>query len=181
MKAWAKPSLLISDSMFTYLPEMRNTQLQAIAGLKSDRLITKLRNRVVSCYGVKNVIVHVGTNDIYNFSVARFDYNIRAVISEIRKCNTECIIFLSSILPRPVDFMYSKELVSNFNQALQNIADSLSYVRYMACDKLFYNKYRQPIGVLFSADRLHLSTTGLNKIFSHIANTLAHAHDLEYE
>ena len=154
MKAWAYPSLVISDSMLTYLPEMRNTQLQAFGGLKSDRLINKIRNKVISCNGVKNVIVHVGTNDIFDFSASRFESNIRNVISEIRKCNSECLIFLSSVLPRPTDFKSSKELVSNFNQVLQNISDSLINVRYLACDKVFYSKYKKPIECLFSADKL---------------------------
>ena len=160
---------------------MRNTQLQAFGGLKSDRLISKIRNRVISCHGVRNVIVHVGTNDIYDFTISQFESNIRNAISEIRKCNTDCLIFLSSILPRPTDFKCSKELVSNFNQVLQNISDSLSYVRYMGIDKVFYSKYKKPIGCLFSADKLHLSTTDLNKILNYIANTLAHAYDLEYK
>lgn len=175
-KAWANPLLIISDSMLSYLPEMKNTQLQAFKGLKSDRLLNKIRNKVVTCYGVKNVIVHVGTNDIYDFTTSQFESNIRNAIFELRKYNPECVIFLSSILPRPVDFKHSKDLVLSFNQALQVISNSVPDVRYMSCDKVFVSsRYGFPIRCLYSADKLHLSTTGLNKFHNFVANTLAHA------
>lgn len=174
MKAWGSPSLIISDSMFTYLPEMRNTHLQAFRGLRSPWLINKLRNRVFSWYHYKNIILHVGTNDLFEISAGRYEKCVRDIVRELMICNPECSIILSSVLPRPCEFYSSEQYVMNFNNVLKHLASSLQNVKYMACEKSFYDKVRMPVRTLFSEDGLHLSTTGLNNIFSFVANTLAH-------
>lgn len=160
--------------MFSYLPEMRNTQLQAFSGLRSDLLLNKLRNRVFSWYHYKNIILHIGTNELFSINTRQYERYLRDTIHELRICNPECIIILSSILPRPRDFFNSETHVMNFNNVLKQLASSLNNVKYMACEKSFYNRVRMPINNLFSVDKLHLSTTGLNRIFNFIANTLAH-------
>lgn len=154
---------------------MRNTQLCAFGGLTADRLLQKLRNRSFSWTGAKNVIIHVGTNDIFNINPSMYKEIISACVDQIRICNHQCIIFLSCILPRPKDFNNSMVLVSNFNEKLREIANSRQNVRIMYSDKSFYCRFGKPIKCLFSVDQLHLSTTGLNRIFHFLANTLAHA------
>ncbi|CAC5422083.1 unnamed protein product [Mytilus coruscus] len=174
LKAWGKPSIVISDSILKYLPEMRNTQLQAFGGLSCELLLRKLKNRVFTWYHFNNIIVHVGTNDLFNINTNVFEKYIRDIIHELRICNPDCVIILSSILPRPCDFNHSELFVINFNNVLKQLSSSLTNVRYMASEKTFYNRVRKPINTLFSIDKLHLSTTGLNKVFSFIANTLEH-------
>lgn len=174
MKAWGKPSLVISDSILKYLPEMRNTQLHAFGGLSCEMLLRKLKNRVFTWYHFNNIIVHVGTNDVFNINANLFEKYIRDIIHELRICNPDCVIILSSVLPRPCDFNQSELFVINFNNVLKQLASSLTDVKYMQCEKTFYSRVRKPINTLFTVDKLHLSTTGLNKVFSFIANTLAH-------
>ena len=96
--------------------------MQAFGGLTSERLLKKLQNRVFSVVGYSNVVIHVGTNDIWSISDSQFRDNIRNVVAEIRKSNSHCNIFLSSILPRLVDFKDTEIEVYDFNSMLQEIA-----------------------------------------------------------
>lgn len=174
-KAWANQTIIVSDSILTYIQEMKNTQLYSYGGLTTERLLLKLRNRVFSWRYAKNVIIHVGTNDIGSISSSKYESVMKSVVAEIRKCNEECIIFLSTVLPRRKDFENTSLLVNEFNQMLKNVAEGQQNVRVMYCCKSFYCKYQKPIKCLFTADGLHLSVNGLNRMFHFIANTLAHA------
>ena len=98
---------------------------------------------------------------------------MRLVIEKIRLVNPSCTVILSSVLPRLVDFRLTNLKVTSFNEKLKDLANSFNNVKYMACEKSFFD-YGRPISALFSKDKLHLSVAGLNKIYSFIANTLAH-------
>ena len=162
--------------MFSYLPEMKNTEKHSIGGLTSGRLIGKIVNKLFPLRDPRNILIHVGTNDINSLSVSAFEANMKIIIEKIKIANPSCTLILSSVLPRLVDFRLTNLKVSNFNEKLQELASSTNNnVRYMACEKSFFDrKYGRPISALFSKDKLHLSVAGLNKIYSFIANTLAH-------
>ena len=102
--------------MFSYLPDMKNTQKQAFGGLTSGRLVGKLQNRVFTVSEFCNIIVHVGTNDVNSISTNMYESNMKKIIDDIRIMNPSCTILLSSVLPRLIDFKQSRFKVSNFNE-----------------------------------------------------------------
>ena len=124
-----------------------------------------------------NIIIHVGTNDIFTITSDNFRVNINEVIREIRTINVSCRIILSAILPRPVYFKESDSLVHDFNLKLQefSVAGYWNRVSYMASYKSFYDRFNRPIFPLFhKIDRLHLNHAGIQKLVHFVANTLAH-------
>ena len=113
---------------------------------------------------------NIGTNELFSINTRQYERYLRDTIHELRICNPECIIILSSILPRPRDFLNSETHVVNFNNVLKQLASSLNNVKYMACENFFFIvEWRMPINNLFWVDKLHLSTTWLNRIFNFIA------------
>ena len=161
--------------MFSYLPEMRNTEKHSIGGLTSGRLIGKIVNKLFPLGDPSNILIHVGTNDVNSLNISAYEANMRLVIEKIRLVNPSCTVILSSVLPRLVDFRLTNLKVTSFNEKLKDLANSFNNVKYMACEKSFFDRtYGRPISALFSKDKLHLSVAGLNKIYSFIANTLAH-------
>ena len=163
----------MSDSICKYLPDIKSTTVQGFGGLTASRLLGKLKNRVFPFSECSNIIIHVGTNDIFAINCSQFQIIMKEIIQEIRKCNPSTLILLSSILPRPVDFKDSKMQVAQFNNSLKELANT-NNIRFMACEKSFFNRYGYPIKCLFQKDKLHLSFTGLTKLQQFIANTLAH-------
>ena len=153
---------------------MKNVYVQAFGGLTSGRLLCKLRNRVFSVSEYKNIVIHIGTNDIFDISCSQFEYNIKHIIDEIRISNVSACILISAILPRPRDFRDSKPIVFEFNEKLKYFSEVTFNVKYMAILKSFLNRFGFPIKALFQADKLHLNITGLNKFEKFLANTLAH-------
>lgn len=168
--------MILSDSIFKYFPELKNTEIQAFGGLTSERLLWKIRHGYFKLNEFCNIIIHVGTNDIFSITSDNYRININAVIQEIRAINSSCRIILSSILPRPVDFKDSDNSVRHFNLKLYEMSVSgLSKVTYMASYKSFYDRFNRPIFPLFhKTDKLHLNHAGIQKFVHFIANTLAH-------
>ena len=153
---------------------MNNVNVLGFSGLTSGRLLGKLRNRVFSVSQYKNIVIHVGTNDIFDISCTQFESNMMQIIDEIRISNSSACIILSSILPRSKDFKDSKSFVFNFNEKLKHFSEVTSNVKYMSAEKSFLNRFGFPIKVLFQKDKLHLNLTGLNKFEKFLANSLAH-------
>lgn len=167
-------TLIISDSICRYLPDMRNVVSEAYGGLKSATLLEKLRNKFISVGSYANIIIHVGTNDVNNITKGHFERNMKHAVQEIQKYNPSALILLSSVLPRVVDYNSSDSIVNSFNEVLNEIANVHSNVRYIKSRNSFFNRFGFPIRCLYSYDKLHLSVNGLVKLEKFFANTLAH-------
>ncbi|CAG2237079.1 unnamed protein product [Mytilus edulis] len=175
-KAWCRSTLILSDSFFKYFPDLKNTEIQAFGGITSERLLWKIRHGYFNINEFCNVLIHVGTNDIFAITSNQYRFNIDLIIQEIRCVNASCRIILSSILPRPVDFRMSDRLVQDFNSQLFDFSQTgCAKVNYMPVCKSFYDRFHSPIFPLFlKTDLLHLNHAGIQKFVHFIANTLAH-------
>lgn len=168
--------MILSDSFFKYFPDLKNTEIQAFGGITSERLLWKIRHGYFNINEFCNVLIHVGTNDIFAITSNQYRFNIDLIIQEIRCVNASCRIILSSILPRPVDFRMSDRLVQDFNSQLFDFSQTgCAKVNYMPVCKSFYDRFHSPIFPLFhKTDLLHLNHAGIQKFVHFIANTLAH-------
>lgn len=118
------------------------------------------------------LLIHVGTNNINNCQIADFDYRFNRLISSIQRLlapHTQ--LLFSAILPRPVDYDYTKNFVVAVNKLLRGIC-SRRNVQFIKTYKAVV-KFGEPITELFSTMcRLHLSHPGnikltmfLNQVF----------------
>lgn len=162
--------------MCKYFPELKNTEIQAFGGLTVERLMYKLDNdRISNLSQFCNIIIHVGTNDIFYTTSDRYFETIVSIVNSIKSVNSSCKIILSGVLPRPTDFRFSDILIREFNSKLVQCADNDTRVVFMPVNKSYYDRYGRPIFPLFSDnDLLHLNHAGIQKFVHFIANFLAH-------
>ena len=162
--------------MCKYFPDLKNTDVQAFGGLTTQRLKWKIEQGHFNLDQYCNIIIHVGTNDVFHISSDIFYENMVSVVQEILRLNRACKVILSSILPRPVDYKFSDILIREFNLKLADYAVSHSdRVVYMPVCKSFYCRFGRPVFPLFlKTDRLHLNHADIQKFVHFIANFLAH-------
>jgi hypothetical protein len=67
------------------------------------------------------IIIHVGTNNIWNYNLREIENNYNQLVTDVTclaKRNAKIIV--SAILPRPVDFNQTKIFVVAVNSLLRN-------------------------------------------------------------
>ena len=81
-KAWSRSTLIVSDSMCKYFPDLKNTDVQAFGGLTTQRLKWKIEQGHFNLDQYCNIIIHVGTNDVFHISSDIFYENMVSVVQE---------------------------------------------------------------------------------------------------
>ena len=148
-------------------------ELTAVRGARVNTLKNMILNRDIDLYGYSHIIIHLGTNDITLSSVDKIIADFRELILNIRSFSQYIKIYISSILPWPVDYKSTGGKCKSVNLELCNICRRYS-VQFIRSYKRFFLK-GCPIRSLFAFrdGGLHLNEAGqfeLRKCFQHAIN-----------
>lgn len=166
--------LVLCDSIPKYVTNIKSTQIQPYPGINIDRLKDRIAFRDIKVTGYKAILLHVGTNDVPPYRDHRSQQcitstidsvvsNYSHLISVIRRYNSNCIIIISAIIHRPVDFVQTHFRVKAINQGLQRLCENSSNLIFNPTYKFFLHK-GQPESQYYARDRLHLKGHGVLRI-----------------
>jgi hypothetical protein len=101
-----KRVLVFTDSIGKYLEDIWYMELVAVrrARINSTKTMIKKEINLSLC---SHIIIHLGTNDIVNSTTEKIIADFRELILLLKSTDSLVKIFISSILPRPVDFNYT--------------------------------------------------------------------------
>ena len=173
--------IVLSDSILKYAEFGHHALLEAIRGATIRDFIRLIQNGHlhVRWQRIGLVIIHLGTNDVSNGDGASIRPSMEELIDLIRLRNRHIAIIISSILPRPLDYEYTKETVKSVNGVVEIWSQSKVGVH-------FYQSYRpylyksmgpdEPVVVkahLFSRRcELHLTYDGLRMLVMNLKNQI---------
>ena len=162
-------NLLLTDSIAKYV---------AIEGLETlpyrGTTIREMKDRVRENDKIKeykNIIIHVGTNDIGNKSYVIMS-DFMGLVEVVAAKNPEAKIILSAIIPRPVDQRSTNRKVIEINREITNYAKERG-IQYTRTDKLFREGYRTKYEY-YAQDGLHLNFQGTLKLTNLFREVLWH-------
>ena len=118
---------------------LKKCTLQAFPGVGIIDIIDLINRGIIKLH-FDIIIIHVGTNNIWNYNLRDFENNYNQLVTDVT-CLAKRIM-LSAILPRPVDFNQTKIFVVAVNTLLRNMclhrgADFIATYKFV--------KYGQPI------------------------------------
>ena len=158
-----KKTLLIGDSILKGI-NYRGLKNGVKICARSGALINDLWDEI-SVYDMKSfrqIIVCVGGNDCASgVDLHDFEKKYDQLIRIIKSANSDCIVYLSKIVPRgDVD-------VSAFNASIMRIVDywALQQVKCIEGSyDLFFNRNGMPSNHYYSVDGTHLSHSGIKRL-----------------
>ena len=165
-----KRVLVITDSIGKYLEDIWYMEFDAVRGARINSMKTMIKNKEINLSLYSHIIIHLGTNDVVNSTTDKIIADFRELILLIKSTDSLVNIFISSILPRPVDFNYTGPKFKSINLLLCKICSQYN-VHFIRSYKRFFNK-ALPVRSLYAIkdDGLHLSEVGqyeLRRCFQH--------------
>ena len=151
--------LLFGDSIIKYVKKLNNTQVVAFRGIHIEELAVRvLQDKIPHLPGKRLIVTHVGTNNVTNDSPDEMVNKTKFLIDAIRQKNSEALIVLSLIIPRPIDYSERAERVKQYNHKIIKMAAHLGVNHIPTYRKFMYAK--SPKMDLYAVDDLHLKDTG---------------------
>ena len=163
---------ILSDSIAKYVTGIRQAEVIAFPGINFSRLTRQIEKNP-KLVEKKFTIIHVGTNDIKNYTIEEMLSFFNNLITLIRSMSSTTIVF-SSILPRPVDADETGEKVKEVNLRIKQKCKDRN-VQFLHSFRPFL-KYGKPIRELFAVrdGGLHLNNEGTRLLRSFFINTVSH-------
>lgn len=129
-----KRVLILCDSIGKYLDGMKDTVVQSFSGANLGYIKYVIDKEYIYLHefdSFSHVILHFGTNDIEKHSIEIILCKFRNLIYSVRNRNRDINILISSILPRPVDFVQLGYKVVQINKALIGICkdEKISFIK----------------------------------------------------
>ena len=120
------------------------------------------------------VLIHVGSNNVNSCKLADFDYYYNQLITtDKRYTKPSTKVILSAVIPRPLDYDFTKNLVIAVNKSVKHNCNRRP-VGFVATYKLFL-KFSRPICALYSPlCNLHLNYFGILKLTNFYIQVLSH-------
>jgi lysophospholipase L1-like esterase len=168
-----KRVLVITDSIGKYLEDIWYMELVAVRGARINSMKTMIKNKEINLSLYSHIIIHLGTNDIVNSTTDKIIADESSCILLIKSTDSLVNIFISSILPRPVDFNYTGPKCKSINLLICKICSQYN-VHFIPSYKIFFNK-AIPVRSLYAINDggLHLNEAGqyeLRRCFQHAIN-----------
>lgn len=113
--------LILVDSIGKYLTGIRDAEILSYRGETIGEFIHKIRSNIIKLNRYTHVIVHVGTNNVFNNKPGEILNLYRTLIHLIKQQYKNIIVGISSILPRPKDHSLSGTDIQNVNLGLAKI------------------------------------------------------------
>lgn len=175
--------LFIGDSMFRYLhqhlPIRVNDLTPAVyflSGGKTGDLFQGDHAGGFVSQKTRACVIHVGTNDLKTTPVVKVFESYRKVLADICE-DSECEIFVSSVIPRCVDQYVSKpstgmtqqltelnEDISYLNEMLKALCELNNRLHFLCHDHLFWSTDGVVQSHLLARDGLHFSREGIKAV-----------------
>ena len=166
--------LILCDSIPKYVNKVKATVIQPFPGINIARLKDKIAFNNIKVKGYKAILLHVGTNDIppsrqrnaQQGLVSPIDSIVNSykhLISVIRRFNANCLIVISAIIHRPVDFLLTHYRVKAVNLGLQHMCEGSTKLIFNPTYKFFLYK-GEPDLQYYAGDKLHLNGGGVLRI-----------------
>ena len=164
--------LILSDSIAKYVSGISDARVIAFPGINISRMTQKVQSRRIEI-SARNVIFHVGTNDICRMDVGEMlsaFNNLITVTKDLSNAN----VLISAILPRPIDWDASDDKVKMINKKLVELCKDRN-IRFLHTYKYFVKSGR-PKRELFAIrdGGLHLNLEGTKILKKLFVNVVAH-------
>ncbi|XP_053376959.1 uncharacterized protein LOC128547791 [Mercenaria mercenaria] len=159
-----KRCLSLSDSMAKHVTDIRETDIRSYPGITIGHLTSKIMKGSINL-NYENIVIHVGTNDVNNFSSGEISSLYSNLITAVKTFTDSSVtIYLSSILPRPVDFSETGPKVKEINLSLEAICKDRK-IKFLKSFRPFL-KANQPRRELYAIKDggLHLNLEGTRRL-----------------
>lgn len=165
--------LVLSDSIAKYV-KLRNGEVMAFRGANIGELTGQIKYHKGSISNFNQLIIHVGTNDIYNLTVDQFKSAYCNLISIVKSYFPHIKFGMSSILPRPVDFNDTNKKICSINQNLEALC--MKYDVHFIHSHRRFLKFGKPLVELFAVrdGGLHLNFEGTRQLGLYFQRRAAH-------
>ena len=113
---------IIEDSIIKHIMGIDGCTVQSFRGDTISKMTRKIEHKIAKVLPHDFVIVHVGTNDIYNR--ASFDDIIKDyynLIATIKSKHSSVQVIVSAIIPRPCDYYGLDSMVRAVNSHLNEV------------------------------------------------------------
>ena len=160
--------------MAKYVTNIRETDVRSFPGMTISQLTSKISNGCLNL-NYENVIVHVGTNDVNSYSAGEIS-SLYSNLITILKANVDSStnVFISSILPRPVDFDSTGSKVKEINVSLEDDCKKRK-VKFLKSFRPFLkvNQLRRELFAIKDGG-LHLNLEGTRRLRQFFINAIVH-------
>ena len=160
--------------MAKHVTDINDTDIRSFPGMTIGQLTTKITNGCLNL-NYDNVLVHVGTNDVNKYSAGEISSLFSNLISVIKSnIDSSITLYMSSILPRPVDFSVTGLKLKEINVSLETICKERK-VKFLKSFRPFL-KFSQARRELFAIKDggLHLNLEGTRRLRQFFITTIAH-------
>ena len=181
-------AIILCDSMGQDInSKVIRSECEFFKGCKIGRLTRKLRDRDIKIFGYKCITLIIGTCDISGIEtwktclrtgklpehtpkpIPQIVADYRALLETITALNPSATVLITSIIPRPYDFVYNKIYLKDLNTKIRELIninpDKYKFLntakQFIHCGEIQEN--------LFVQDRIHLSPSG-NKVLTDMLN-----------
>lgn len=155
---------IIGDSILQGIGCIRNAAVRSYRGDNLEDLAKHVRAGRMTCiYGMKAIIVHAGTNDLYNSTTEQILQDVRRLFEDAYWNPTAKLCF-SGIIPRPKDFHTTQFKIFDINTELQKKQQEWDF-KYIRTHRIFM-RYGLPIQVMYRTEgNDHLHPSDVRTIF----------------
>jgi lysophospholipase L1-like esterase len=153
--------VVIGDSILKNIRNINDCHIFSLSGASLDEISSKIDEILTHCPDAKTLLVHGGTNDLNNQSVAQIITKYEHLIDKFKSKYPNMSLQLSCILPRPGDNIHINSKLDQVNHLLRNLCVAKRCF-YVASNKVFYRS-GSLCPDLFS-DGLHLSMLGTKRL-----------------
>jgi hypothetical protein len=170
---------LISDSICKWVNKLAHTHTQAIPGLTLESALTHMQKGMLKIQPYPVILLHLGTNNIWNDTPDTFRDKLIEVTTYIRKNSNVQRIGLSAILPRVRDLKYPDVEIRRrkFNTIMCKMCagqTDMLYMRSWKCVTIANQTDRR----CYARDLIHLNFEGIIRMKRYFRGASANLKDL---
>ncbi len=128
-------------------------------GIEGNGILQRLKVSVFDCRTSK-VFLMIGINDLADkiFTPRQIAYGVKLIIQKIRTFDPQIKVYLQSVLPTTGKYAYLNDLIVEYNQLLQEIAEELK-IDFIDLHPQ-YSIHAAQLKIEYSRDGLHLNSKG---------------------
>ena len=171
-----KTVLLLSDSTCKYVNNIDCVDIHAIPGANIFTVHQYIKENKARMKLFSHILLHVGTNDIGNGLSFHLAVQYYSNLFNLIKDECDCKVIVSAILPRPIDFDNTKNIVIQLNNCLSSLAVKFGYLFVRSYKPFVQQPGSLPIRKYFARDGLHLSFLGVSILRNFFIGVVNHLH-----
>lgn len=184
----AEHIILIGDSIVKYIKDWtqmvngktRQVKVNCIRGCTYKKLYKKIKDNEINIAPYKDIILHIGTNDLNTYNNSAVNFYFVQLIDEIRSKNSTASIIVSTPIPRPKDHHMSHKDIGKFINWITKNRKQGKYLVWRS-DKTFLYP-RSGAGCIpkikdhgfYHRDGLHITQTGSDRLEQQIRMAISH-------